>query len=170
MGRSSEALPYLETAFKHDDSNLEAILYYADIKKDLGIYHDALEVYEFLRAFELPWKDYWTNYAETQYLSGNNEAAVETTYEGVKHNPDDAELYYRWAAYQLLAGDTVYGTETLTEAFERDPAFLKAFMDLFPQLSRHPAVISLHNTLTCQEFKYVFLNAEKFGEYFCEQI
>lgn len=146
MGRSSEALPYLETAFKHDDSNLEAILYYADIKKDLGIYHDALEVYEFLRAFELPWKDYWTNYAETQYLSGNNEAAVETIYEGVKHNPDDAELYYRWAAYQLLAGDTVYGTETLTEAFERDPAFLKAFMDLFPQLSRHPAVISLHNT------------------------
>lgn len=145
MGRSSEALPYLESAFKHDDSNLEAILYYADIKKDLGIYHDAVEVYEFLRSFELPWKDYWANYAETLYLSGKTEEAIETVYEGVKHNPDDAELHYRWAAYQLLAGDNVYGAETLAEAFEKDPNFFKQFLEQFPQLSYHPAVISLFN-------------------------
>ena len=145
MGRSSEALPYLEAAFKHDDTNLEAILYYADIKKDLGIYHDAIEVYEFLRSFELPWKDYWSNFAETLYLSGRLEEAIETIYEGVKHNPDEAELQYRWAAYQLLAGDNVYGSETLAEAFQKDRSFLKQFMEQFPQLSQHEAVISLIN-------------------------
>lgn len=145
MGRSSEALSYLESAFKHDDSNLEAILYYADIKKDLGIYHDAIEVYEFLRTFGLPWKDFWMNYAETLYLSGKTEEAIEVVYEGVKHNPDDAELQYRWAGYQLLAGDHVFGGETLTDAYEKDKSLLKQFMEQFPQLSHHPAVISLYN-------------------------
>lgn len=145
MGRSSEALPYLETAFKHDDTNLEAILYYGDIKKDLGIYHDAIEVYEFLHSFDLPWKDFWANYAETLFLNGNTEKAIEVIYEGVKHNPDDAEMLYRWAAYQLLAGDTVFGGETLQEAYQKHPHFLEDFIKLFPELSNHPSVLRLYN-------------------------
>lgn len=145
MGRSSEALPYLETAFRHDDSNLESILYYADIKKDLGIYHDALEIYDFLRAHELPWKDYWANYAETLYLTGKIEEAIEVIYEGVKNNPDDVELQYRWAAYQLLAGDTVFGSETLANAYEKDRTLLKFLLDQYPQLTSHSAVINLFN-------------------------
>lgn len=146
MGRSSEALPYLELAFKHDDSNLEAILYYADIKKDLGIYRDALEVYDFLRGFELPWKDYWLNFSETFYLAGKTESAIETIYEGVKNNPDEVELIYRWAAYQLLSGDHVFGSENLADAYEKNPALLEGMLELYPELAKHPAVIGLsHN-------------------------
>ncbi len=143
MGRSNEALTYLETAFKHDDSNLEAILYYADIKKELGVYQDALEVYGFLQTFELPWKDYWLNYAETFYLSGKMEEAIETIYEGLKHHPDDGEFYYRWAGYLLISGDNAYGSEVLRDAYERHPEGLDAFLETFPDLIFHPAVINL---------------------------
>jgi tetratricopeptide (TPR) repeat protein len=143
MGRSHEALGYLESAFKHDDSNLEAILYYADIKKELGIYPDALEVYGFLEAFDVTWKDYWINYSDTFFLSGKTEEAIEIIYNGLKHHPDDAEFYYRWAGYLLCSGKANYGGEILSEAYEKNPEGLPLFLEIFPDLVFHPAVINL---------------------------
>ena len=74
--------------------------------------------------------------------------AIETISEGIKTNPDAAELYYRMVAYLFADGQYAEALAFLEIALHTDPEKHHILFEYLPQLQENKVIIDVINRYT----------------------
>ncbi|MCS6978903.1 MAG: tetratricopeptide repeat protein [Flavobacteriales bacterium] len=142
-GRYLEALPYIERSRKLDPDNPDVLLYTGLIYKALGKQRQAEDAYLELVELDSGYDEAWIELADIQYSEGRLSDSAETLLEGLKSNPENTRMMVRLAGYLCLLGNVPMGLEILENALEVNPDGASEFLEYFPALSHHPAILEI---------------------------
>lgn len=87
----------------------------------------------------------WLDFSTVLYEQGRLLEASETISDGIKNNPDAAELYYRQVAYLFALGQHKEALVYLETALVTDPEKHYILFEYLPQLQDNNAIIEVIN-------------------------
>jgi tetratricopeptide (TPR) repeat protein len=89
--------------------------------------------------------DAWLDYSSILYEDKRLEGAIEIMSEGIKNNPEAAELYYRMVAYLFAKGEYNEALNQLELALASDPEKHYILFDYLPQLQENKVILDIIN-------------------------
>ena len=87
----------------------------------------------------------WLDFSTVLYEQGRLLEASETIADGIKNNPDAAELYYRMVAYLFALGQNNDAIVYLETALVTDPDKHYILFEYLPQLQDNRAIVEVIN-------------------------
>jgi len=129
---TSEGLHFVKKAIELQKDNPDYWLVLADICRKSGAIEDAKEAYEKVISIAPENIDLWLDYSDMYFAQNLPEEAIDIISEGIKHNPDKAELYYRAAACFLSIGYDTDTYENLNQALDLDFEKHSQLFEYFP--------------------------------------
>src|SRR5690606_18294399 len=85
----------------------------------------------------------WLDYSSVLYEQKKLDQAIEVVSEGIKNNPDGAELYYRMVAYLFASGKYHEALNYLDMALGLDPEKHSILYEYLPQLQENKVIVEL---------------------------
>src|SRR3546814_6209245 len=85
------------------------------------------------------------------FEQGDTVRAISIISEGIKNNPDAAEMYYRLVAYLFSDGQYNEALNTLQHALHMSPEKYELLFDYLPQLQDNKVIIDIINRYTRSE-------------------
>lgn len=127
-------------------TNLFQIIFaLADSHYKLGNFEKAEEAYE--KVLELTANDIevWLDFSALYYEQNKIQEAIDCVQEGIKSNPDAAELYYRMVAYQFSAGKQQNAINFLEIGLAIDASKHEILFEYLPQLKENKVILEIIN-------------------------
>ena len=143
LGQQDVAADFMKRALELDDGNAEFWYIYGDLCFKNGDKEDALRAYHRVSQMDPMHPDIWLDLSELYDKLGDPEMANDTLEEGIRHQPSQASLYYRKAAYLLKMGREKQALSYLTIALETDSKKYKELLEYFPESRQNPRVIKI---------------------------
>ena len=85
----------------------------------------------------------WLDYSNLLFAEGDKEEAVAMLALGIKHHPDNAELFYRMAACLLWSGKKQEALTYLQSALQLDYKKHKEIFKFLPELRKNRTVLDM---------------------------
>jgi tetratricopeptide (TPR) repeat protein len=90
----------------------------------------------------------WLDYSSILFEQEKLDEAIEVISDGIKNNPDSAELYYRMVAYLFAAHQIEEALVYLETALNSDPEKHHILFEYLPQLHENKVIIDIINRYT----------------------
>ena len=90
----------------------------------------------------------WLDYSSILFEQDKLDSAIEIISEGIKNNPDSAELYYRMVAYLFAAHQFSEALICLETALNSDPEKHHILFEYLPQLHENKVIVDIINRYT----------------------
>lgn len=142
QNRLHEAIHYVKKALDLEPDSTAILHVYGDFQRKLGFQEEAEVAYK--RVLELEPEDpgIWSDFAQLQQEMHDYEGARETLAEGIKHHPDDAELYYHMSAFLLGIGQRQEAYGNLQRGLELDFEAHDVLFEFMPQLRDNSGLLA----------------------------
>jgi tetratricopeptide (TPR) repeat protein len=111
----------------------------------LGNFEESATAYEKAAEIDPLDTEIWLDYSSLFYEQQKIDEAIATLSEGIKNNPEAAELYYRMVAYKFSAGQYQEALSFLEHALEADPEKNEHLFEYLPQLQNNKIIIDIIN-------------------------
>ncbi|HYH56992.1 MAG TPA: tetratricopeptide repeat protein, partial [Anseongella sp.] len=92
--------------------------------------------------------DIWLDYSAMLFEQDETSRAISIISEGIKNNPEAAELYYRLVAYLFSDGQYNEALNTLQHSLHTDPEKYELLFEYLPQLQDNKVIIDIINWYT----------------------
>ena len=96
-----EALYHIKKAIEKDNTNLEYLQLYAIIHEKVGFTREAIIAYKKVIEIDQNDQDSWLDYSNLLFQQESKQEAINSLYEALEFNPENAKIYYRLSAYIL---------------------------------------------------------------------
>ncbi len=143
MNRRGEGVHFIEKAIKIDPQNVDANFELAKIKHGEGLYKEALDLCEKIIDIDNSFPEFWIQYSETLFESGDELGAIEMVQEGIKIFPNSAELRFRLAAFYHTTGKLQQAYEFIHEGLALDYAAMKSFFQFVPYAVQDQNILNI---------------------------
>ena len=90
----------------------------------------------------------WLDYSSIVFEKENIPKCIEIIAEGIKNNPDSADLYYRFVAYLIANGQNSEALIQLETALTSDVEKHYLLFEYLPQLQTNKVIIDIINRYT----------------------
>src|SRR5690606_28414578 len=128
-----------------DGENADFWFALADAQYKLGQIDKSLEAYDKVLTLNPLDIEAWLDYSTVLYEQGRLQDASEIIAEGIKNNPDAAELYYRMVAYLFALGDKNEAIANLETALVINPEKHHILFEYLPQLQDNLLIVDIIN-------------------------
>jgi tetratricopeptide (TPR) repeat protein len=143
QNRLTEGIHYLKKAINIDKTNGDYWYVIGDAYQKLGFTQEAKDAYQKVTEFDPSLENIWLDYSNLLYEEGDKEEAVEVLGLGIKHHPDNAELFYRMAACLLWSGKKQEALTYLQSALQLDYKKHKEIFKFIPELRKNRSVLDM---------------------------
>lgn len=143
MDLSKEGLMYIEKALRINPENIYYHYFHADLLINVGDFDQAESVYDKVYQSEIESPGIFIDYAKALYTNKKIDKALDILIEGISQYPEEAELYYKYAAILIEVGKLSDAESILFLALEMDPDKRQEFISYCPEANKHNAIINL---------------------------
>jgi len=139
----TEGIHYLKKAIEIDKENADYWYVIGDAYQKLGFIEEAENAYKKVIEIDPSLEAIWLDYSNFVFAQGEKEKAIEILADGIKHHPDNAELFYRMAACLLWVGKKQEALTYLQSALQLDYKKHKEIFKFLPELRKNRTVIDM---------------------------
>lgn len=132
---NQQAIQDIKKAIELNGNSSEYKLILAEVLFIDNKFNEAIEIYENIISVDPKNTNAWLDYSDALRANFDIEKAIYIILKGVEENPDETELLYRLAAYQLLDFQFEVAQLTLLIAQEMDKGLLFEFFDYLNDLN-----------------------------------
>lgn len=142
-GNEKAALKYMKKAVNLDRMNVDYWLYLADALYRYDLFSDAEAAYRQAAMHDPNHPDLWLDYSSVYADLEDYGKAIEVIMRGIEVQPQNHELYYRFAAYLALKGRHKEAYENFELALQLNPHDYEQMFEEYPELRGDIQFISL---------------------------
>ena len=143
MNQSQEGLLYIEKAIKLNPDNMYYHYFHADLLVNLGQFELAEEIYKRVYESDIENTGIFLDYSETLVANNQTSQALKVLVDGITKHPQEATLYYKYAAILLQMGNTIDAESILFLALEIDPKKADQFLTYCPEAINFSGIMDL---------------------------
>jgi len=143
LDQYNESLLYIEKALKLNPKNNYYKYFLADVLFNMEKFEEAEKTYEQVYKSDLDNTGIFLDYAEALIINDKNQQALDLLVEGITKHPEEAILYYRYAAFMLQQGHENDAESILQLALEIDPDQSNQIFKFYPEASNFESILDL---------------------------
>jgi len=142
QGDNKKAIAEIKKAIENDEKNSEYWLVLGNCYTRSKNYTQAIDTYQKAASLDPHDHDVWLNYAALIFRKKKAEA-IKILNQGYAHNPNNAEINYRLAAYNFLQKDINQTVKFLENALAINYNLLDTFFDYCPKAKSNKIIRTL---------------------------
>ena len=139
----SESLLYIEKAIKLNPKNNYYQYFLADVMFNLERFEEAERVYKKVYESDLENTGIYLDFTEVLIINNKDQEALDLLVAGITKFPEEAILYYRYAALMLQLGHAIDAESILLLALEIDPKQSNQLFKFFPEATNFENILDL---------------------------
>lgn len=139
----NQGIHYLKKAAALDPKNADYRYVLGDAYQKIGLISESLEEYKAVTELDPSIENIWLDYSNLLLDQGERTAAAEVIAQGIKHHPENAELFYRMTACLLLDGKKEEALTYLQSALQLDYKKHKEIFKFIPELKKDRGILEL---------------------------
>ncbi|MGB0391601.1 MAG: tetratricopeptide repeat protein [Salibacteraceae bacterium] len=143
MDQAQEGLLYIEKAIKLNPNNMYYQYFHADLLVNLGEYENAEVIYQKVFNSEIENTGIFLDYSEALMANGKTNESLKVLVDGITKYPDEANLYYKYAAMLVHIGNITDAESILFLALEIDSKKSNQFLEYCPEAVNHIGIMDL---------------------------
>ncbi len=139
----TEGIHYLKKGVDLEKTNAEYLYVIAEAYQKLGFMDEAANAFGKVVELDPALGNIWLDYSNLLFEMGEKEKTLEIISEGIKHQPDNADLFYRMAACLLWLGKKKEALNYLQSALQLDYKKHKEIFRFLPELKKNRTVLDM---------------------------
>lgn len=143
LDQPQEGLLYIEKAIKLNPNNMYYRYFHADLLVNIGDFETAEVIYQSVFNSEIENTGIFMDYSETLLANGKEKEALKVLVDGISKYPQEALLYYKYAALLIQTGNVLDGESILFLALEIDSEKSNQFLEYCPEAVNFEGIMDL---------------------------